>query len=48
MTLKKELAFLSVVTMEIGKSNFSLIIATVAMSKESVIKNLNLIDLNYH
>ena len=44
----KKFISLTMVAMEIGKANFSLIIATVATRKKSFIKNLYLIDSKNH
>ena len=44
----EEIYFLTMVAMEIGKDNFSLIIATVATRKKSFIKTLFLIDSKNH
>ena len=44
----KKFISLTMVAMEIGKANFSLIIATVATRKKNFIKNLYLIDSKNH
>ena len=44
----KEFVSLTMVVMETGKGNFSVIIAMVATRKKNFTNNLNIIDLNYH
>ena len=49
MILEKEFVFLKMTSNEIEKKKFiSLIKATAVMRKKHFIRNLNLIDLNYH
>ena len=43
-----ELVSLTIVAMEKEINNFSVIIATFAMSKDCLVKSLKLIDLDYH
>ena len=44
----KELVSLTMVAMEIEKRNFSVTVAMVATRKIFFIRNINLVDTNYH